>query len=239
MDTIPDIIQPTTSDSREEGSKLLGCIFGCLTLFLAGLCVFLLAGDLGFSLIKSWFTSKPFSLSGYFLDNYPDLLKPIGLMIGLFGISLLQFKFTSSLGLWLMDLSSAIVVVFVAVVIAASTTTLVTMITTSPLNYLPQMTNDISIGIRVGSYAGIPIALIQLILVTILRFKEIMPRVVLGTDYFLDMLPTSTLVLLIAGVISGSIAGHERWGWLGALLGIIMGVIIPIMLFVKIINDKK
>jgi len=238
MNPVPEIIQPTESYSKGESSKLLGCIFGCLTLFLAGLCVFLFAGDLGFSLIKSWFTSTSFSLSEYFLDNYPDLLKPIGLIIGLFGISLLQFKFTSSLGLWLMDLSSVTVVVFGAVGIAASTTTLVTMMTTSPLNYLPQMTNDISIGIRVGSYVGIPIALIQLILVTILRFREIMPRVVPDTDYFLDMLPTNTLFLLIAGVISGSIAGHERWGWLGVMLGIATGILIPLVLFVKIIYTE-
>lgn len=239
MDNIPVPISPIDSTSKVEGSKFLGCMFGCLAFFFIGLCVFLVAGDLGFSFIKSWFTSETFSLSGYFWDNYPDLLKLSGITIALFGFSLLQFKFTSSLGTWLIDLSFAILVIILGISVATTITSLATMITKSPLDYLPQITNDISIGMRVGSRVGVPIAMIQLFFVGFLRRKEIIPSDPTVGNYFREIYPFSVIIFLLVGTISGFIAGHERWGRLGAVLGMVVGVIIPLILFVQIINDKK
>jgi hypothetical protein len=235
---------PVTPDlqdiSKPEavGSKIFGCIFGCLFLFIFTLCVLLFAGDLVFSFIKGWLTSKPFSLSAYFLDNYPDLLKGIGIMIFLLGFTLVNFKITSSFGLWLVDLSSAILVVIVSIGVAVTSASIITMFKPSPVNYLPQLTNDISIGIRIGSYVGVPAALIQLLFVSFLRYKEIISNVGLSADYFLEMLPIETFFFLMAGIISGSIAGYERFGWVGGLLGLATGIVIPIVFFIKMIKDK-
>jgi hypothetical protein len=238
MDEIP--VTPDLeyiSKPEAVGSKFFGCIFGCLFLFIFILCILLFAGDLVFSLVKGWLTSKPLSLSAYFLDNYPDLLKGIGMMIFLLGFTFINFKTTSSFGLWLIDLSSAILVVIISIGVAATSASTITMFKLSPLNYLPQLTNDISIGMRIGSYVGVPAAFIQLILVSFLRYKEIL-SVELNADYFFEMLPIEAFFFLMAGIISGSIAGYERLGWVGGLLGLGTGIIIPIVLFIKIIRDK-
>ncbi len=230
---LQDISKPKTI-----ASNIFGCVFGCLFLFIFILCVSLIAGDLVFSFIKGWLTSKPLSLSAYFLDNYVDLLKLSGIMIGLLGFTLVNFRLSSSFGFWLTDLSFAMLIILLSIGVAVTSASIITMLKPSSVNYLSQSTNDMSIGMRVGSYVGIPTALILLIFLIFLRYKEIILSVGFSDDYTLETLPLNIFFSLIAGIISGSIAGYEKLGWRGGLLGLATGVIIPTVLIVMTIRDK-